>query len=106
MVRCERQVDVMNSHQVVFIGLNARKALLIMGVMTLHSFSEGIGIGVSFGGHGGESRGLLISTSLAIHNVPEGLAVSLVLVPKGLAFIHAFIWSIGSRWAICFVVCC
>ena len=97
MVRCERQVDVMNSHQVVFIGLNARKALLIMGVMTLHSFSEGIGIGVSFGGHGGESRGLLISTSLAIHNVPEGLAVSLVLVPKGLAFIHAFLWSIGSR---------
>ena len=77
-------------------GLNAKKAILIMGVMTLHSFSEGIGIGVAFGGRGGDSRGLLISTSLAIHNIPEGLAVSLVLVPRGLSFIHATLWSILS----------
>ena len=31
-------------------GADARKALMIMGVMTAHSFAEGIGVGVSYGG--------------------------------------------------------
>src|ERR687898_749450 len=84
-------------HPVVFAqmgNLDARKALLIVGVMTLHSFTEGVAVGVSFGG--GEAFGLFISLALAVHNIPEGLAISLVLVPRGVGVGRAVLWSIFS----------
>ena len=59
-------------------GMDARRALLIVLVMTVHSFSEGIGIGASFGGSTGAELGMLVTTTLAVHNVPEGFAVSSV----------------------------
>jgi len=75
-------------------GADAKKALLIIIVMTLHSFSEGVGVGVSFGG--GESLGIFISAAIAIHNIPEGLAISLILVPRGLSVWKSAGWSIFS----------
>jgi len=73
-------------------AMDARRAILVVAVMTLHSFSEGIGIGVSFGGNGGHRLGPLISTTLCIHNIPEGVAVALVLVPKGVDLTSASLW--------------
>lgn len=75
-------------------GADALKALMIVGVMTLHSFSEGVGVGVSYGD--GQALGLLITTAIAVHNIPEGLAISLVLVPTGTAAWRAGLWSIFS----------
>jgi len=73
---------------------DARKALLLVGVMTVHSFAEGVGVGVSFGG--GEALGLVTALAIAIHNIPEGLAISLVLVPAGVRVLHAAGWSVVS----------
>jgi zinc transporter ZupT len=71
-----------------------RSGLLIIGVMTVHSVSEGVGIGVAFGG--GEALGLAIAVAIAVHNIPEGLAISLVLVPRGSGVGRAAAWSVVS----------
>ncbi len=75
-------------------GADAFKALMLIGVMTLHSATEGVGVGVSFGG--GEALGILITLAIAAHNIPEGLAISLVLVPRGVSVKRAAGWSIFS----------
>lgn len=77
-------------------GADARKALLVFFVMTLHSFSEGVGIGVSFGGTHGSELGMFISASLAVHNVPEGLAMCAVLLPKGTSQVTAALWAVAT----------
>jgi zinc transporter ZupT len=73
---------------------DATKAILIIAVMTLHSFSEGVGVGVSYGG--GAELGVFITIAIAIHNIPEGLAISLVLVPRGASVASAAWWSVFS----------
>lgn len=77
-----------------FRGAGGMKALLIVGVMTLHSFAEGIGVGVAYGG--GQTLGTFITLAIAIHNIPEGLAISLVMVPRGSTPSKAALWSIFS----------
>lgn len=95
IVLAERWLDGREDVDVAHLrGADAKRALLIMGVMTLHSFAEGIGVGVAFGG--GAAFGLFIALAIAIHNVPEGLAISLAMVPKGLSVGRAAAWSVVS----------
>lgn len=75
-------------------GANAMKMLMIVGIMTIHSFAEGVGVGVSFGDS--PQFGSFISLAIAIHNIPEGLAISLVLIPRGTSIRNAALWSIFS----------
>jgi ZIP family zinc transporter len=75
-------------------GADAISMLLIVGVMTVHSFAEGVGVGVSWGD--GNAFGSLISAAIAIHNIPEGLAISLVLIPRGTSVWKAAGWSVFS----------
>jgi zinc transporter ZupT len=75
-------------------GADARRILLIMGIMTAHSAAEGVGVGVAYGG--GRDLGDFITLAIALHNVPEGLAIALVMVPRGASVTRAALWSIVS----------
>jgi zinc transporter ZupT len=71
---------------------NFKKAIIIIVVMTAHSAAEGIGLGTSFGGN--LKFGLMMTIAIAIHNIPEGLAISASLVGKGVSWWKACLWSI------------
>ncbi len=75
-------------------GADATKILLIIGIMTAHSAAEGVGVGVGYGG--GRELGDFITIAIALHNVPEGLAIALIMVPRGASVLKAALWSIFS----------
>jgi len=75
-------------------GAGARRMLLIVAVMTVHSAAEGIAVGSSFGG--GMTFATLITVAIAVHNIPEGLAISAVLRPQGVSILGCAWWSFFS----------
>ena len=73
-----------------------RKLALILGILTVHSFPEGVAIGVSFadvGLSGGVPifgvvvpvLAVFMTIAISIHNVPEGVAVSIPLRSMGVS---------------------
>jgi zinc transporter, ZIP family len=91
-----RMLIVRNEHASIerLAKLDARKAILFVAVMTAHSFAEGVGVGVSFGGS--RELSIFITAAIALHNIPEGLAICLVLVPRGIPVWQAALWSVFS----------
>lgn len=87
LIRQQDPISIADQH-----GDGAARALLILGVMTAHSFAEGIGVGVSFADTA--ELGVFITTAIAIHNIPEGLAICLVLIPRGTSVWKASLWSV------------
>ncbi|MDY6766235.1 MAG: ZIP family metal transporter, partial [Candidatus Nanohaloarchaea archaeon] len=51
---------------------------------TVHSFPEGFAIGLAFIS-GIEGLGLILALVIAIHNIPEGLAISIPLKAEGVS---------------------
>ncbi len=75
-------------------GAGAGRAVVIVLVMTAHSAAEGIGVGVAYGG--GEALGLTTTIAIALHNIPEGLAIALVMIPRGASVASAAAWAVIS----------
>lgn len=75
-------------------GAGARKMILIVVVMTVHSIAEGVAIGASFAG--GVTLATVITVAIAVHNVPEGLAITAVLRPQGVSLVSCAWWSFFS----------
>jgi ZIP family zinc transporter len=73
-----------------------KKLLLILGILTVHSFPEGVAVGVSFAELGldgglpvlGFSVPLLavfMTVAISIHNIPEGTAIAIPMRAMGLS---------------------
>ncbi|WP_336023049.1 ZIP family metal transporter [Halobellus salinisoli] len=84
-----------------------KKLVLILGVLTVHSFPEGVAVGVSFadlGIQGGTQLfgfvvpllAIFMTVAISIHNVPEGVAISIPLRSMGVANWKLVWWSIFS----------
>ncbi|MEM6453838.1 MAG: ZIP family metal transporter [Acidobacteriota bacterium] len=87
----------LHDHEINFGDVDpasAKQMVMILAIMTLHSFSEGVAVGVSFGG--GRDLATLITVAIAVHNIPEGLAISAVLRAKGTSIPACAAWSIFS----------
>lgn len=81
----ENEEDIVALHCAIVERKHWRKALLIFTVMFFHSAAEGVAVGVAFSRQLTSQFGVYVSLLLAVHNVPEGLAVALVLVPRGIS---------------------
>ena len=84
-----------------------KKLVLILGVLTVHSFPEGVAVGVSFadlGLAGGTSLfgftvpllAVFMTVAISIHNVPEGTAISIPLRAMGVSKWKMVWWSVFS----------
>jgi len=86
---------------------NFNKLILILGVLTVHSFPEGIAVGVSFAdlnlGTGPAFLGFTIpllavfmTVGISIHNIPEGTAISIPLKSMGVSKWRMVWWAVFS----------
>ncbi|MCA9563303.1 MAG: ZIP family metal transporter, partial [Myxococcales bacterium] len=73
---------------------DSQTTLLFLAVMTAHSFAEGIAVGAAFGG--AESLAGAVTIAIAVHNIPEGLAISAVMRPRGVSVLKCSGWAIFS----------
>lgn len=73
----------------------SKRIILVIATLFIHSFPEGLAIGVAYGS--GEAQlGILIAIAIAIHNIPEGLAVALPLNAEGVSGWKCVGWAIFS----------
>lgn len=88
VVGASRLLDEYEVDPGTFKQADFRKMVLILGVLTVHSFPEGVSIGVSFAELGFEggvpllgfmvpSLAILMTVAISIHNIPEGVAISI-----------------------------
>ncbi|MGM0605807.1 MAG: ZIP family metal transporter [Halobacteriota archaeon] len=84
-----------------------KKLVLILGILTVHSFPEGVAVGVSFadlGLQGGTSvfgfavplLAVFMTIAISIHNIPEGTAISIPLKSMGVSNWKMVWWAIFS----------
>ena len=84
-----------------------KKLVLILGILTVHSFPEGIAVGVSFADLGLEGGiglfgftvpllALFMTIAISIHNIPEGTAISIPLKSMDVSEWRMVWWAVFS----------
>jgi hypothetical protein len=70
---CEATLDDKEYSLGELSGANAKRAMLVLLIMTMHSFAEGLGVGVSWAGARGDVKGQFVTAAIGVHNIPEGM---------------------------------
>ena len=78
-----------------FSDAGARRFGLGLATVLSHSVPGGLAVGVAYGS-GEASLGLLMTVAISIHNIPEGIAISLPLRAEGVSGWKCVGWSIFS----------
>jgi ZIP family zinc transporter len=84
-----------------------KKLVLILGILTVHSFPEGVAVGVAFADLGLEGGielagftvpvlAVFMTIAISIHNVPEGTAISIPLFSMGVSEWRMVWWAVFS----------
>jgi ZIP family zinc transporter len=89
-----------------------KKLVLILGILTVHSFPEGVAVGVSFAELGLQNvaasdtvvvgaltlpvLAVFMTVAISIHNIPEGVAISIPLRSMGVSEWRMVWWAIFS----------
>jgi ZIP family zinc transporter len=88
----------LNDHNFAIEGMSeagTKRIIMILATLFIHSFPEGLAIGVAYGS-GEAGLGLVMAVAIAIHNIPEGMAVSLPLRAEGVSGWKCVGWAIFS----------
>ncbi|WP_075937420.1 ZIP family metal transporter [Halosegnis longus] len=80
---------------------DVRQLALILGVLTVHSFPEGIAIGVSFAALNLDAGvvpplAVAMTVAISVHNIPEGVAISIPLREMEVSPWRMVGWSVFS----------
>ena len=94
----EYVVDDQEFHIGKIRGASAQRIVLILGTLFIHSFPEGMAIGVGYGAEssGDQGLGLLLAIAISLQNIPEGLAVALPLRAEGVSVNRCVLLAIVS----------
>jgi len=109
VVAGHRVVSGAEIHPKRYEEADVRKLALILGVLTIHSFPEGVAIGVSFAdlnlggaetlplfGYAVPLLAVFMTVAISIHNIPEGVAISIPLRSMGVPEPRMVWWSVFS----------
>jgi ZIP family zinc transporter len=91
-----RVVDDVDIDPGTFEESDFKKMALILGVLTIHSFPEGVAIGVAFAelglaggipilGFAVPAIAITMTIAISIHNIPEGIAISIPFKASGVS---------------------
>ncbi|QGA80915.1 ZIP family metal transporter [Candidatus Nanohalobium constans] len=96
VIGARRLVDDAELDPGTFEEAGFKKMVLILGVLTIHSFPEGVAIGVAFAelglgsgvpilGFAVPAIAITMTIAISIHNIPEGVAISIPFKANGVS---------------------
>jgi zinc transporter ZupT len=90
-----RTLERRDVHVGALRGADVRRAVLVFGVLLVHSLPEGLAIGSAFASER-EGLDLYIVVAIAVQNVPEGTATAIAMQAAGFSHAQQFWGAVAT----------